>query len=1191
MVPPVTINRNQKGDLDIMEPIWLKPMKAWPQFQKLKEAIRSLKGITLINGVTEAQKSHLIASILYKLDSTYIVVTYDGMQANRLFDDLKLFLPNNIVLFPTREIMLYNAVARSNEIIGRRLSVLERLAAGEKLVVVTTMDALMGPNMPADVFAESMFTITEGEEHSPHELAQRAVDMGYERVPTVEGPGQFSLRGSIFDIYPLTSDMPYRVDFFDEFVDSIRTFDLITQRSEERIDTITVSPAKELVLSPELLEAGRQRIEKSFQQLMQKMQKSQDFDRERLRNRIDQLLEDMDHGVMEDQLYNYFPFFYEKSSTLLDYAGDEAYLVVDEPSRIREHCQSALEEFSEYFKDLLLRGEVLPEQADLFGDYTVFFEDINNYRGMALQSLPKSSLAFEPKRIHQITSRTIPAYHGKMELLAEDIRFWKNKSYYILLLSGNRLKAEGLINTLLDYELEAVVRSDTTGEIFPGQINIIPGTLSKGFEYIEGRFVLVSDQEIYGVQKKRTVTRKKSKKLDPFTDLKVGSLVVHETHGIGRYLGIEKMIINGQERDYLNVKYAGADKLYIPTDQMDLIQPYSSLDDKSPKLSKLGGSEWQKAKNKVRQSVKELAFDLLKLYAARESTIGHAYSKDTPWQRQFEDSFHFEETPDQLQSIAEIKRDMESKRVMDRLLCGDVGYGKTEVAIRAAFKAVMDGKQVAVLAPTTILAQQHYNTFVSRFGDFPFTIQVLSRFRTAKEQKAIIKALKEGNVDVIIGTHRLLSKDVKFKDLGLLIIDEEQRFGVGHKELIKQLKKNVDVLTLTATPIPRTLHMSLVGIRDISVIETPPEERFPVQTYVVEYNESLVRDAIIREVQRGGQVYFVYNHVKMMDKMAEKLRHLMPEVRIAIAHGQMGEAALERVMVSFYEHEYDLLLCSTIIESGLDIPNVNTLIVYDSDYFGLSQLYQIRGRVGRSNRMAYAYFTYKKDKILNEVAEKRLQAIKEYTEFGSGFKIAMRDLEIRGAGNLLGAEQHGQMAAVGYDLYCKLLHEAVQEMKGEEVVKPPDTVVDIRADAYIDNSFISQENYKIQMYKRIAAIENLQDMYDVEDEMVDRFGEIPEPTQNLIKIGYIKALATRLGFTEVSQRSREVRMKLGDSKALASRTIMIILNENRKTLRLTASNPPVFSLKIKDGADRGVLDEVIDMLEKINDLQESQEQV
>ncbi len=1171
-----------------MEPIWFKPMRAWPQFQKLKKAVRTAKGITLINGMSEVQKCHFLASILYPPDRNGILITYDEMQAGQLLDDMEFFFPGQTVLFPPREIMLYHTAARSREIMGQRISVMERLAAGEKLMVVAPVDALLVPDVPPDVFRQSRFRVTEGEECSPRELSRKAVQMGYERTSTVEGPGQFSLRGSIFDIYPLSSEKPFRIDFFGEFVDSIRSFDPESQRSEERVETVAVPPATDLILDGERRKKGRQKIEQSFRRQMQKMRKDPDFDRSHLESRMDQLFEDMNQGMTVDQLVNYFPFFYEKFASLLDYVGTEAALILDEPARILEHCRTASGEFSGHFIDLLLQGEVLPEQSRIYGEYENLLADAGAMHSIAMQSLPRSSLDFEPKRIQMVSSRTIPSYHGKLELMAEDIRYWKGNHDSILLLSGNRLRAESLASSLLDCGLEAVVCPKMEGNILPGQIVIVPKSLRKGFEYPEGHFVLVSDQEIYGVRRKKAPAGKKKKKLDPFTDLKVGSYVVHENHGIGRYLGIKKMTVNGQERDYLDVRYAGTDRLYIPTDQMDLIQPYVGMEGRHPGLSRLGGSEWQRTRARVRESVKKLAFDLLKLYAAREATSGFAFSADNPWQRQFEDSFPYELTPDQLQSLEEIKRDMESRRVMDRLLCGDVGYGKTEVAIRAAFKAVMDGKQVAVLAPTTILAQQHYSTFVSRFGDFPFTVQVLSRFRKPGEQKTILKELREGNVDVIIGTHRLLSKDVKFRDLGLLIVDEEQRFGVGHKETIKRMKKNVDVLTLTATPIPRTLHMSMVGIRDISVIETPPEGRFPVQTYVTEYNDSLIRDAIVREIQRGGQVYFVYNHVKRMARMAERLRLLVPEVRVAVAHGQMNEVSLEKVMASFYEHESDLLLCSTIIENGLDIPNVNTLIVYDSDCFGLSQLYQLRGRVGRSHRIAYAYFTYRKDKILNESAEKRLQAIKEFTEFGAGFKIAMRDLEIRGAGNLLGAEQHGQMAAVGYDMYCKLLSETVQGLKGEEPPKQPETVVNIKADAYIDNSYISEENHKIRMYKRIAAIDNLSDKNDVEDEMTDRFGDIPIPTCNLIRIAYIRALASSLKMTEISQRGREVRMKMQDSSAVAPRTVMILLNENRRVLQMGSSHPPVFRLRVKEGEGPETLEAVQNVLERMEHLQQNE---
>ncbi|MGI6571745.1 MAG: transcription-repair coupling factor [Caldicoprobacterales bacterium] len=1174
-----------------MEPIWFRPMERWSQFNKIRDSVRSGRGISSITGITEAQKCHLTAGILYPRGSSCIFVTYDEMQANRLMDDMQLFFPDKVVRFPSREYIFYHTAAHSRELTAGRLSVLARLAAGEKLIVITTVDALLQPIIPFELFSASVLEIEEGEEYPLAELAAGAVRLGYERVYTVEGPGQFSVRGSILDIFPLTSDSPYRIDYFDEFVDSIRTFDLQSQRSGERLSSIRITPARELLLTDERLEEGRLKIKKSLNKLVQKMQKQEDFDRARLESRMDSLLEGLDQGVMEDQLINYFPFFFEKPESLMDYAGGDAFLVLDEPVRIRERAGRAAEEFNEYFRDLLIKGEVLPEQAALLGSYDAVLARAHEYRGMALLSLPRTGLGFEPRRIHQIAARTIPAYHGKWELLAEDLRYWKERNYSVLLLSGSRLKAGSLADALLEYGLETLVQTDAVTDLLPGQILISSGSLSKGFEYVDGRFVLISDQELYGTRKLKAAPKKRGRKLDPFTDLKVGSLVVHENHGIGRYTGIEKLTVNGRQRDYLLVRYAGTDRLYIPVDQMDLIQPYVGIEDKQPRLSRLGGNEWQKAKSRAKESVRELAFDLLKLYAARESAKGYAFSKDSQWQRQFEESFPYEETPDQLQSLAEIKRDMESGKVMDRLLCGDVGYGKTEVAIRAAFKAVMDGKQAAVLAPTTILAQQHYNTFVSRFGDFPFTIQVLSRFKTPKEQREILKALKEGNVDIIIGTHRLLGKDVKFRDLGLLIVDEEQRFGVGHKEVIKNIKKNVDVLTLTATPIPRTLHMSLTGIRDISIIETPPEDRYPVQTYVVEYSDSLVRDAIIRETGRGGQVYFLYNHVKRMDRMAERLRQLVPEIRIATAHGQMSESALERIMIDFYEHEYDLLLCSTIIENGLDIPRVNTIIIYDADNFGLAQLYQLRGRVGRSNRVAYAYLTYQPDKILNETAEKRLQAIKEFTELGSGFKIAMRDLEIRGAGNLLGAQQHGHMSAVGYDMYSKLLAETLQEMKGEEAVKPVETTVDFRVDAYIDSAYIARENHRLQMYKRIAAIEGLADKEDVEDELIDRFGHIPAPAQNLIQVAYIRGLAKRHGFTEITHRDKVVSMKLKDSRSLTPRTLMIILNENQKTLRLLGSNPPVISLRLKEGTESEAMSAAAGILEKISDLQESQMQV
>ena len=1170
-----------------MIPIWLDPMTRWGEFNKLKESVRIHRDPSIVFGLSESQKSHLVSSLVYPLEGQCLYIAYNDAYAARIYEDLVLFYPDKVVLFPPRENFFYRVEAHSLENAGLRLHVMEQLALGKELIVVASIDALLSSLTPFEIFKENMFTLKVGDEIPLNELSARLVAMGYERVAVVEGKGQFSVRGAIFDVFPLGSENPVRIEFFDEEVDSIRTFDPLSQRSIEKIMEISVSPARELILTEDVALSGKKAIEKSLSALLRKNKGKESWDGDKLKEKIDGILEKLDQGTT-DGLESFFPFFYPQAVSLLEYLDPSALIVMDEPARIRDRWESLRFEFEEYFKGLLSQAEVLPEQANVLISYDDFLERLQALGRLALQTLPKSIPDFSPRATFHFITRGIPSYQGKMNMLAEDIAYWRQKKYSVILLIGSRSGGgKGLIKSLEEYQIPAIYRDTAEGEILPGQVIVMPGTLSKGFEYPDVRFALVSDKEIYGVQKRKTQTKKRGKKLDPFTDLKPGDYVVHESHGIGRYLGIEQLVVNGQKRDYLNIQYAGTDKLYIPTDQMDLIQAYIGMDDKPPRLSKLGGSEWKKTKSKVQASIRELAEDLLKLYAARETIKGYPFSPDTEWQRIFEDQFPYEETPDQLQSIEEIKKDMESTKVMDRLLCGDVGYGKTEVAIRAAFKAVVDGKQVAVLAPTTVLAQQHYNPFSRRFADFPFTVQVLSRFKTPAEQKAIIKAVKEGNVDVLIGTHRILGKDVKFKDLGLLIIDEEQRFGVAHKEAIKQLKKNVDVLTLTATPIPRTLHMSLIGIRDISIIETPPEDRRPVQTYVVEYSDSLIRDAILREIQRGGQVYFVYNRVKTMDRMAERLQELVPEARIAKAHGQMSERYLEKVMIDFYDQQYDILLCSTIIESGLDIPNVNTLIVYDADCFGLSQLYQLRGRVGRSNRQAYAYFTYKKDKVLNEMAEKRLQAIKEFTEFGSGFRIAMRDMEIRGTGNLLGPEQHGHMAAVGYDLYCKLLEKTIREMKGE-VIHPEqemETMVDMKLDAYIDGSYIEQESQRIEVYKKIAAIENLQDKYDVEEELEDRFGDLPEPVRNLIDIAYIKALAKGLLITEVVHRDREVKLKLLHEKAVDPKVVSAVLNENRRKLNFTTTHSPGFVIKLQDSSPRAALQETKEIMEKIKHLQ------
>lgn len=767
--------------------------------------------------------------------------------------------------------------------------------------------------------------------------------------------------------------------------------------------------------------------------------------------------------------------------------------------------------------------------------------------------------------------------------MIEDIKQKKKEKYKILILSGTRSRGERLVNHLRDMGVESSYR-DIVREIKPGEVVITFGNQGSGFQYYDIKLSVISDKDIFGQFKKKGKKKQNKKgtgKIKSFTELKPGDFVVHANHGIGVFKGIKQLELQGNKKDYLELIYHSDDKLYVPVEQLDMVQRYIGSEGKKPKVNKLGSSEWTKTKNKVKKSIEEIAEDLVKLYAIRATLKGYKYSDDTVWQKQFEEEFPYEETPDQLLAIEYIKRDMESPKPMDRLLCGDVGYGKTEVAIRAAFKAVMDGKQVAFLVPTTILAQQHYNNFKQRFSDFPITVDVISRFRTLSEQKATIKSIKEGNVDILIGTHRILQKDIKFKDLGLLIIDEEQRFGVKHKEKMKNLKKNVDVLTLSATPIPRTLHMSLVGVRDISVIETPPEERYPVQTYVVEYNDQLIRDSILREISRGGQIYFVYNRVESIHEMASYISKLVPEGRVQIAHGQMKEKELENVVLDFTENKFDILIATTIIETGMDIKNVNTMIIYDADKMGLSQLYQLRGRVGRTNRMAYCYLTYKRDKILTEVAEKRLKAIKDFTELGSGFKIALKDLEIRGAGNMMGSSQHGHMASIGYDLYCRMLEDTIKLVRGDIDKEPVETSVELKIDAYIPNTYIKDETQKIEVYKKIASIDSKEEFMDIEEELEDRFSDIPISVYNLMNISYIRSLGKKLDIEEIKEISNEVVFQFEDKSSLREKIVKIIMDKYSKEVAFKLNEKPAIGYNIKNIKKEQLLPIIRNFLEHI----------
>ncbi len=939
----------------------------------------------------------------------------------------------------------------------------------------------------------------------------------------MEGPGQFAVRGGIIDIFDLTEENPYRMELWGDEVESVRSFDVLSQRSIENLEGVDIYPATELVLFEDVLEKGVAAIEDDARRMINTLREQfHTEEAHRVRTHVEELKEQVLEYRSLLNLESYIRYFYEDTTTFSAFFDPSSSLfVLDEPARLKEHGDAVETEFRESMIHRGEKGDVLPGQMKLLRSVEETCVGLSGSHVLSLSAISQKNVLFPTEKKFSITARSIASYNNSFELLVKDLRRYKKNGYRILLLSGSRTRAKRLAKDLAEQELTAFYSEDPERELAPGEVMTCYGHVLQGFEYPLLKYVVLSESDIFGKEKKKRKKRKKfeGQKIHDFSELKVGDYVVHESHGLGIYKGIEKVEIDHVIKDYMKIEYRDGGNLYILATGFDAIQKYASADAKRPKLNKLGTQEWTRTRSKVKHAVGEVARDLVELYAARQQKIGYCFDKDTVWQREFEEMFPFEETEDQLMAIEATKADMESGRIMDRLICGDVGYGKTEIAIRAAFKAVQCSKQVVFLVPTTILAQQHYNTFQQRMKDFPVRIELLSRFRTAAEQKKAIADLKKGLVDIIIGTHRVLSADVEYKDLGLLMIDEEQRFGVAHKEKIKKMKENVDVLTLTATPIPRTLHMSLAGIRDMSVLEEAPEERMPIQTFVCEYNESMVREAIVRELARGGQVYYVYNRVNNIGDIAAALSELVPEASVSFAHGQMQERELERIMYEFIDGEIDVLVSTTIIETGLDISNVNTMIIHDSDNMGLSQLYQLRGRVGRSNRTAYAFLMYKKDKMLKEQAEKRLQAIREFTDLGSGFKIAMRDLEIRGAGNLLGKSQHGHMEAVGYDLYCKMLNEAVKHLKGESAEVDFPTVVDLDVDAYIPPSYIMNEVQKLDIYKRIAGVADETECADMKEELMDRFGEIPVSVDNLLRIALLRRQAHELYLGEVQGKN------------------------------------------------------------------------
>jgi transcription-repair coupling factor (superfamily II helicase) len=1089
--------------------------------------------------------------------------------------------------FPGKDLIFFQADVHGNLLEQQRVAVMKALTERRELTVITTAAACMNHLVPFAQWQDQIQVIDSDSPLDMDEMKLHLQMLGYERTPQVEGPGQFAIRGGILDIFPLTEENPVRIELWGDEVDSIRSFDVESQRSLENLESLYLYPAAELILTKEERQQAIRRIEKEAK-------KSEAYFREQGKpeeaTRIRRLLEDCRDSLGEMaeplQMEGFIEYFYEKTVSFLDYfPADRTAYFLDDPNRMKESADAIETEFRESMGHRLEKGYVLPGQTKLLFSAAELVAELCTRHSVGLCSMENVRAPWIAREKYHLNVRSVNAYNNSFELLVKDLKYWKKEGYRVILLAASRTRGSRLANDLMEEGLTCYYTEDPEREAAPGEILITYGSVARGFEYPLIKFVVISESDIFGREKKKKpkYRRYEGKKINSFTELAVGDYVVHESHGIGIYRGIEKVDVDHITKDFFKIEYAGGSNLYVSTTQLDAIQKYADGDAKIPKLNKLGSQEWNRTKTKVRGAVRDIAQDLVRLYAARERADGFVYGKDTVWQTEFEEMFPFDETEDQLRAIEEVKHDMESSKIMDRLICGDVGFGKTEIAIRAAFKAVQEGKQVAYLVPTTILAQQHYNTFVQRMREFPVRVDLMCRFRSAAEQKKTVEDLKKGLVDIVIGTHRLLSKDVAFKDLGLLIIDEEQRFGVTHKEKIKQLKSSVDVLTLTATPIPRTLHMSLIGVRDMSVLEEAPQERQPIQTYVMEYNEEMVREAIQRELARGGQVYYVYNRVNTIADMTDAIAKLVPDAQVAFAHGQMHEHVLERIMLDFINGDIDVLVTTTIIETGLDISNANTMIIHDADNMGLSQLYQLRGRVGRSSRTSYAFLMYRRDKMLREVAEKRLSAIREFTDLGSGFKIAMRDLEIRGAGNLLGSEQHGHMEAVGYDLYCKLLSEAVREVQGQTTeLESYETTIDIDVDAYIPDRYISNESQKMDIYKRIAAISGDEDYDDMLEELMDRFGEPPKAVQNLLLVAKLKAEAHQLYITDLVQRENEIRFMMYEKAKIDASKIDGLLKYYRGRLRFTARSKEqpffIYTKPLKAGKDEE------DILELIGEL-------
>ena len=1091
--------------------LFLSPLKKLKGYKDIENDIRS-KNIIHITDLIDAAKAYLITEVC-KEKSWRLLITYDEERAARFYEDISCFY-ENVYLYPAKDLLFFSADIRGSLITEKRIEIYKKISTEDEGIIICSIDALMDKMLPFESFKSSIINIDENDKINIEDLSKKLAVIGYERVYTIEAKGQFSVRGGIIDIYPVTESLPIRIELWDDTIDSMRSFDISSQRSIENVSDITVYPAKE-------------------------------------------------SEVREVSFLSYM-------------AKENSMVFMDEILRVREKAADIEKDFNESMSDRLELEKIEKDEVPSLFSVQECMQEILEYAPVLLSSLERQIKGIGVKNYYSLESRQIPAYQNAFELMIEELQRLKSMKHYIVLITASKTRAKRLTKSLSDMGLNAYYQEDVDEdyEPKPSSILVLYGQLHTGFEFPEIKFSIISESDIFNKHNERH--KKKDKKRDTkgielssLTELNVGDYVIHEEHGLGIYRGIEQIERDYIIKDYIKIEYAGGDNCYIPVTKLDLVQKYSNLSSsdtkKTLKLNKLGGADWTKAKVKAKKAIDEIAKDLVKLYANRLYGKGHVYAKDGDWQREFEELFPYEETYDQLKAIEDTKRDMEQGKIMDRLICGDVGYGKTEIALRAAFKAVNEGFQVLYLVPTTILAQQHYNTFFKRMQDFPIKVELLCRFRTAGEQKKIVKEFNQGFVDIVIGTHRILSKDMEPKKLGLVVVDEEQRFGVKHKEKLKKLRESVNVLTLTATPIPRTLHMSLAGIRDLNVLKEAPMDRKPIQTYVCEYSDYVVREAIKRELARGGQVYYIYNRVGDIAEFTGRLAKLLPDANILYAHGQMSERELEDIMLDFMSGSIDVLVSTTIVETGLDIPNANTILIHDADRLGLSQLYQLRGRVGRSSRSAYSFLLYRKDKLLSEESSKRLKAIKEFTELGSGIKIALRDLEIRGAGSVLGESQHGHMQAIGYDMYCKLLNRAIGALKGEESYKTEyETSIELESDAYIPGSYIGDEEQKLDIYKRIASISSKEEYIEMQDELIDRFGEIPRAVENLLKAARLKNLAHNVYITDIVVNTKGIRLSMSDTAKIEVDDIEKILKMYEPDLSINTKDNPKFTYKEKN---------------------------